>query len=44
MTYICEICGHEHVGESPPETCPACGALSESFHQDTKLLLNEDKK
>lgn len=28
--YICEVCGHTHVGEAPDE-CPVCGALKNRF-------------
>ena len=41
MKWICEVCGHEHEGDEAPEVCPVCGALQESFNQDSKMLLNE---
>jgi len=28
--YVCEVCGHTHVGEAPDE-CPVCGALKDRF-------------
>jgi rubrerythrin len=28
--YICEVCGHTHVGGAPDE-CPVCGALKDRF-------------
>jgi rubrerythrin len=28
--FVCEICGHTHVGEAPDE-CPVCGAKRERF-------------
>ena len=27
----CELCGHVHQGDSPPENCPICGAEREAF-------------
>ena len=41
MKWICEVCGHEHEGDKAPEICPVCGALQESFNEETKTLLNE---
>jgi len=32
--WICKICGHEHDGEEPPETCPVCGAPAEDFEKE----------
>lgn len=32
-TWICKVCGYEHHGESPPETCPVCGASREEFER-----------
>lgn len=28
--YVCEVCGHTHVGEAPDE-CPVCGAKKDKF-------------
>ena len=28
--YVCEVCGHTHVGEAPDE-CPVCSASKEKF-------------
>ena len=28
--YVCEVCGHTHVGNAPDE-CPVCGAKKERF-------------
>ena len=28
--FVCEVCGHTHVGEAPDE-CPVCGAKKERF-------------
>lgn len=33
VRWICEICGHEHVGPTPPDTCPVCGAGPEAFRR-----------
>ena len=30
-TFVCKICGYEHVGDAPPETCPVCGQPSSAF-------------
>lgn len=27
----CLVCGHIHIGENPPEICPACGVSPENF-------------
>lgn len=29
--FRCPVCGYVHAGETPPETCPACGAPGKSF-------------
>jgi rubrerythrin len=29
--WICTVCGYIHEGETPPEKCPACGALMYQF-------------
>lgn len=39
--WVCEDCGYIHEGEEAPDSCPACGALKESFTPDSKQLLNE---
>jgi glutamate synthase domain-containing protein 2 len=31
VVWICEVCGYEHTGAEPPETCPVCGAGAEDF-------------
>jgi rubrerythrin len=33
--WVCEVCGHTHVGDEPPEHCPVCNALRKAF---TKVL------
>lgn len=30
--YVCEVCGHTHVGEAP-EKCPVCGAAKSKFKE-----------
>ena len=27
----CSVCGYEHRGEAPPESCPSCGAVASLF-------------
>jgi len=34
-TYICKVCGYNHVGEEAPEVCPQCKAPSEQFIKQT---------
>lgn len=29
--YVCEICGHTHVGDDLPDRCPVCNAPKERF-------------
>ena len=29
--WVCEICGHVHYGDNPPDTCPLCGVPSKMF-------------
>ncbi len=29
--WICSVCGHTYVGETPPDNCPICGASKESY-------------
>lgn len=29
--WVCNICGYEHFGDAPPETCPRCGHPSTAF-------------
>ncbi len=31
VTWICEICGHEHEGENAPGACPLCGYKKSFF-------------
>jgi glutamate synthase domain-containing protein 2 len=32
--WVCLICGYVHVGDSPPEDCPVCGAGTEDFEEE----------
>jgi rubrerythrin len=29
--WVCEVCGHTHVGDEAPERCPVCSALKKAF-------------
>jgi rubrerythrin len=31
--YVCEVCGHTHVGDSAPEKCPICGVGSDKYRK-----------
>jgi rubrerythrin len=33
MKWICQVCGHVHEGDKPPEECPICKAPSSKFSQ-----------
>ena len=30
-TWICSVCGYEHVGTEPPKECPRCGVDAQYF-------------
>lgn len=30
-TWICSVCGYEHVGTEPPKKCPRCGVEAMYF-------------
>lgn len=30
-TWICSVCGYEHVGAEPPKKCPQCGVEAMYF-------------
>lgn len=30
-TWICSVCGYEHVGTNPPAKCPKCGVEAMYF-------------
>ena len=32
-TFVCSVCGYEHVGEAPPEVCPVCGQPATVFKE-----------
>jgi len=32
-TFVCSICGYEHVGDAPPAVCPVCGQPSTAFKE-----------
>lgn len=32
-TFVCSICGYEHVGDAPPEVCPVCGQPASVFKE-----------
>ena len=33
-TWTCAVCGYQHEGDAPPETCPVCGVGADSFTAD----------
>ena len=33
LQFICDQCGHVHVGPAPPERCPPCGAPASAFSE-----------
>lgn len=30
-TWICSVCGYQHVGVEPPKKCPQCGVAKYKF-------------
>lgn len=32
-TFVCGVCGYEHIGDNPPEKCPVCGQPSTAFKE-----------
>ena len=32
-TFVCTICGYEHVGDAPPDVCPICGQPASVFKE-----------
>ena len=32
-TFVCSICGYEHVGDTPPDVCPVCGQPASVFKE-----------
>ena len=41
--WICSVCGYVYIGENPPEKCPACGAPSEKFSEQSGELVWADE-
>lgn len=39
--YICDICGHLHKGDNPPDVCPICFALKSHFVEKTEESMKE---
>ena len=33
--YVCDVCGHTHVGGEAPDKCPVCGAAKSKFKEVT---------
>jgi rubrerythrin len=31
--FVCQVCGYEYEGDTPPEHCPLCNAPSEEFEE-----------
>lgn len=31
--WVCSICGYVHIGETPPDECPQCGANKDKFYE-----------
>ncbi|MEN8008455.1 MAG: glutamate synthase-related protein [Candidatus Krumholzibacteriota bacterium] len=31
QTWVCDVCGYEHVGDHPPDECPVCGVGPDEF-------------
>ncbi|MDR0846132.1 MAG: NADH peroxidase [Lactobacillales bacterium] len=40
--WVCSICGHVHYGDTPPETCPICGAAADKFSEQLEEDDNEN--
>jgi rubrerythrin len=32
--WICTVCGHVHMGTTPPDECPVCGHPRRYFEQN----------
>ncbi|WP_430882936.1 rubredoxin-like domain-containing protein [Fusibacter sp. JL216-2] len=39
--YICDVCGHIHKGDGPPDVCPMCFALKSHFVEKTEESMKE---
>jgi rubrerythrin len=33
MKWVCDVCGYEAEGDTPPEECPVCGVDSSHFEE-----------
>jgi rubrerythrin len=33
MKWVCDVCGYETEGDTPPDECPVCGVDSSHFEQ-----------
>jgi rubrerythrin len=33
MKWVCDVCGYEAEGDTPPEECPVCGVDSSHFQE-----------
>lgn len=38
-TYICTVCGYNHVGDDAPDNCPQCGAPKAKFKELAEISL-----
>lgn len=38
--FVCKLCGYVYEGETPPESCPLCGAPGSEFMEDDKATVN----
>lgn len=41
--WVCPVCGYEHVGDTPPETCPLCGQPASAFKQKSAIKISAVK-
>ena len=42
-TFVCKVCGYEHVGDAPPEVCPVCGQPSSMFAEKSNMKISAVK-
>lgn len=45
--FVCTVCGYVHNGNTPPEKCPQCGAISDKFveqKEDQELTWADEHK
>jgi rubrerythrin len=33
MKWVCDVCGYEFEGDTPPDECPVCGVDSSHFEE-----------